>query len=76
MYLAVEDVSKSCDEKTWKNNKTGSTPAFLHFNGDKNPMPRMDPYNGAEATRYLNKMIAFEDGRTATYDEICWKYNL
>ena len=75
-YLAVDDLSKSSDGRTWENNKTGSKPAFLHFNGDKTPMPGMDPYNSVDTKRYLNKMIAFENDTMAPYREVCSKYDM
>ena len=76
VHLAVDDLSQSFGGINWVNNKTNSTPAFIHFNGDKSQFPLMDPYNGVQSKRYLNKMIVFENDTMVTYQEICSKYEL
>ena len=75
-HSAVDDLSISSDGKTWRNGKTGSAPAFLHFNGDKTPMHGMDPYNFDDGKRYRNKMLAFENDTMVPYREVCSKYDL
>ena len=75
-YLAVDDLSKSSDGRTWRNSKTGSTPVFLHFNGDKTPMPGMDPHDIDDGKRYRNKLMAFENDSMVPFHEVCSKYDL
>lgn len=69
MFDSVEDL-KEIDGK-WFNVKTNSTPAFIHFNGDKTIFPHMDLRNALSPSALDGRFIHFENGKQLTFQEVC-----
>lgn len=69
MHESVPDL-KLIDGQ-YVNIKTNSTPAFMHFNGNKEPFPVMDLGNRLKLSDMAGRFIHFEDGTKKSFEEVC-----
>jgi hypothetical protein len=72
MYWSTDDVNFV--DNRWKNIRTNSFPAFLHFNGDKDPFPIMDKYSAASLDLLSQIPIYLEHGKVTTFANLCEPY--
>jgi hypothetical protein len=69
MHESVPDIQLI--DGQYHNIKTNSTPAFMHFNGKKDPFPVMDLGNKLKLSDLAGRFIHFEDGTKKTFEEVC-----
>lgn len=73
LYMALTDLKLT--NGRWENLRTHSRPAFLHFNGGKDPFYTIDLYDKSSLGSDLSgKWVHLEDGTKLTFHELCSAY--
>jgi hypothetical protein len=58
MHWSVQDIEWIPQENGWRNNRTSSVPALIHFNGDKSLLiPMADQHFKSRVISYLSKSM-------------------
>ena len=69
MHWSVPDVELV--DGRYFNKVTNSTPAFIHFNGDKDGLGPMDTHAHIKTTDLNGRWIHFENGTKTSLTEVC-----